>query len=264
MADLHDPSTLHAEPKISVLGLVKTFGDREVLRGVDLDVMPGESVVVVGGSGAGKTVFLKHLIGLLHPDDGHVVVAGVDLTLASPSVALELRKSFGMSFQEGALFDSMTVFDNIAFPIRRHTSAPPSEVARRVRECLRLVRLQGVEQKLPSELSGGMRRRVGFARAIALEPEILLFDEPTTGLDPVNTAAIANVINQLRRELTVTVVTITHDMSLAFRIADRIAMIRKGRIIALADPEGFRAIRDPYVQAFLKGEVPDEADEETL
>jgi phospholipid/cholesterol/gamma-HCH transport system ATP-binding protein len=252
------------EPKISVIGLVKSFGEKHVLRGIDLDVMPGESVVVVGGSGAGKTVFLKHLIGLLHPDEGHVVVAGVDLTLVSPRVALQLRKRFGMSFQEGALFDSMTVFDNIAFPIRRHTDASRSVVARRVGECLRLVRLDGVERKFPAELSGGMRRRVGFARAISLEPEILLFDEPTSGLDPVNTAAIGNVINQLRAELSVTVVTITHDMNLAFRIADRVAMIRNGQIVALDEPERFRESVDPYVQAFLEGEVPPDEDEELL
>jgi phospholipid/cholesterol/gamma-HCH transport system ATP-binding protein len=252
------------EPKISVIGLVKSFGDNKVLLGIDLDVMPGESVVVVGGSGAGKTVFLKHLIGLLLPDEGHVVVAGVDLTLASPQVALDLRKRFGMSFQEGALFDSMNVFDNIAFPIRRHTDASRDRVAARVRECLELVRLEGVEDKFPAELSGGMRRRVGFARAIALEPEILLFDEPTTGLDPVNTAAIGNVINQLRGELEVTAVTITHDMALAFRIADRIAMIRRGRILALAEPAAFKQIDDGYVQAFLHGEVPDEEGEEIL
>jgi phospholipid/cholesterol/gamma-HCH transport system ATP-binding protein len=249
------------EAKISVIGVTKAFAAKEVLRGIDLEVMEGESVVVVGGSGAGKTVFLKHLIGLLLPDEGHVVVSGVDLTLATPETALELRKRFGMSFQEGALFDSMSVFDNIAFPIRRHTKAGAAEVRARVLECLRLVRLEGVEHKSPAELSGGMRRRVGFARAIALEPEILLFDEPTTGLDPINTAAIAKVINQLRREMTVTVVTITHDMKLAHRIADRIAMVRQGRIIALAEPEEFQKSPDPYVQAFLKGEVPEDEEE---
>jgi phospholipid/cholesterol/gamma-HCH transport system ATP-binding protein len=249
------------EAKISVIGVTKSFADKEVLRGIDLEVMAGESVVVVGGSGAGKTVFLKHLIGLLLPDDGHVVVSGVDLKLATPQTALELRKRFGMSFQEGALFDSMSVFDNIAFPIRRHTKASPAEVRARVVECLRLVRLEGIEHKAPGELSGGMRRRVGFARAIALEPEILLFDEPTTGLDPINTAAIGNVINQLRHEMTVTVVTITHDMNLAYRIADRIAMVRLGRIIALAEPDEFRESNDPYVQAFLRGEVPEYGEE---
>ena len=256
------PTPRHPEPMISVIGLFKSFAENEVLQGIDLDVVRGESLVMVGGSGAGKSVFLKHLIGLLQPDEGHVVVDGTDLTLVSPETALELRKRFGMSFQEGALFASMTVFDNIAFPIRRHTKKSAAEVAARVRECLAVVRLQAVEDKFPAELSGGMRRRVGFARAIALEPEILLFDEPTTGLDPINTAAIGGVINQLRGELDVTVVTITHDMSLAYQIADRIAMIRRGRIIALAPPQEFSESKDPWVRAFLDSEVPTEAEDE--
>jgi phospholipid/cholesterol/gamma-HCH transport system ATP-binding protein len=246
---------------IRVAEVHKRFGPKEVLRGVDLDVRGGESVVIVGGSGAGKTVLLKHLIGLLQPDEGRVEVDGLDLATLSRAESLELRKRFGMAFQEGALFDSMTVRDNIAFPIRRHRRATPAAVDDRVRECLAMVRLEeGSAVKLPAELSGGMRRRVGFARAIALAPEFLLFDEPTTGLDPINTAAIAAVINRLRSELAVTVVTITHDMNLAFRIADRIAMLRRGRILAEAEPAAFRELDDPYVQAFLRGEVP--ADEE--
>jgi phospholipid/cholesterol/gamma-HCH transport system ATP-binding protein len=247
-----------SDPMISVIGLYKSFGDKKVLNGIDLEVGRGESLMLVGGSGAGKSVFIKHLIGLLQPDDGHVVVDGVDLTLASPEAVLELRKRFGMTFQEGALFDSMTVADNIAFPVRRHTKKSEPEVAARVRECLELVRLPGIEHKMPSELSGGMRRRVGFARAIALEPEILLFDEPTTGLDPINTAAIGAVINQLRRELGVTAVTITHDMGLATRIADRVAMMRRGRIHMIDTPDKFLESEDWFVQAFLKGEVPEE------
>ncbi len=244
------------EPIISVMGLEKSFGDKAVLRGVDLDIFPGESLVVMGGSGAGKSVFLKHLIGLLQPDAGNVVVEGVDITIAPAAQCLELRKHFGMSFQEGALFDSMSFFDNIAFPIRRHTDRCADEIAQRVRECLRLVRMEGIEDKFPAELSGGMRRRVGFARAIALEPKILLFDEPTTGLDPINTAAIAGVINRMHDELGVTAVTITHDLNLAFGIADRLAMIRGGIIIAQGPPDVFRASPEPYVQAFLNGVVP--------
>jgi phospholipid/cholesterol/gamma-HCH transport system ATP-binding protein len=247
-----------AEPLISVIGLYKSFGDKKVLNGIDLDIARGESLMLVGGSGAGKSVFIKHLIGLLQPDEGHVVVDGVDLTLAPPEVVLELRKRFGMSFQEGALFDSMTVADNIAFPVRRHTAKNPNQVAARVRECLELVRLPGIENKMPSELSGGMRRRVGFARAIALEPEILLFDEPTTGLDPINTAAIGNVINQLRTNLGVTAVTITHDMNLATRIADRVAMMRRGRILLADVPERFLKSENWFIRAFLDGEVPKE------
>lgn len=245
-----------AVPMISVIGLYKSFGEKRVLNGVDLDVGRGESLMLVGGSGAGKSVLIKHLIGLLQPDDGNVVVDGVDLTLASPEIVLSVRKRFGMSFQEGALFDSMTVAENISFPIRRHTSKSPEQVAARVRECLELVRLPGIENKMPSELSGGMRRRVGFARAIALEPEILLFDEPTTGLDPINTAAIGNVINQLRKDLGVTAVTITHDMNLANTIADRVAMMRRGRILLIDTPERFLESEHWFVRAFLNGEVP--------
>lgn len=248
-------------PKISLLGIRKSFNGKEVLRGIELVVRAGESLVVMGGSGAGKTVLLKHLIGLLLPDEGHVVVNGVDLVRASPSEALALRRTFGMSFQEGALFDSMTVFDNIAFPLRRHTRRTSAEVAARVRECLELVRLEGIEGRYPAELSGGMKRRVGFARAIALEPEILLFDEPTTGLDPINTGAIARVINRLRHRLDVTAVTITHDLQLAFGIADRIAMMRNGRIVALEPADSFAQSPDPYVRAFLHGEEPEEEGE---
>ena len=246
------------EPMISVIGLTKSFGEKEVLRGVDLEIARGESLMLVGGSGAGKSVFIKHLIGLLQPDDGHVVVDGVDLTVAPPEAVLELRKRFGMTFQEGALFDSMTVADNIAFPIRRHTEHTEQQVAARVRECLELVRLPGIEDKMPAELSGGMRRRVGFARAIALEPEILLFDEPTTGLDPINTAAIGTVINQLRTELGVTAVTITHDMGLAEKIADRVAIMRRGSILLVDTPDRFLKSDNWFVRAFLNGEVPEE------
>jgi phospholipid/cholesterol/gamma-HCH transport system ATP-binding protein len=245
------------DPMISVIDVSKSFGERWVLRGIEIEVERGESMVLVGGSGAGKSVFIKHLIGLLQPDEGNVVVDGVDLTVASPEAVLELRKRFGMSFQEGALFDSMSVFDNIAFPIRRHTSKSEQEVASRVAHCLELVRLPGIEHKMPSKLSGGMRRRVGFARAIALEPQILLFDEPTTGLDPINTAAIGRVINQLRQELDVTVVTITHDMSLANRIADRIAMMRRGKILMVDTPERFMQSSEPFVRGFLEGELPE-------
>jgi len=247
-----------ADPMISVIGLYKSFGDKEVLRGLDLEIGRGESLMLVGGSGAGKSVFIKHLIGLLQPDEGHVVVDGVDLTHASPEAVLELRKRFGMTFQEGALFDSMTVGDNIAFPIRRHTKQSEKEITARVRECLELVRLPGIEDEMPSELSGGMRRRVGFARAIALEPEILLFDEPTTGLDPINTAAIGTVINQLRTELRVTAVTITHDIGLATRIADRVAILRRGQILLIETPDRFLESDNWFVRAFLNGEVPEE------
>jgi phospholipid/cholesterol/gamma-HCH transport system ATP-binding protein len=258
MAEGASPMAEATGPMIAVIGLYKSFGEKKVLNGIDLEIGRGESLMLVGGSGAGKSVFIKHLIGLLQPDEGNVVVDGVDLTMAPPEQVLALRKRFGMSFQEGALFDSMSVHDNIAFPVRRHTAKSAPEISSRVRECLELVRLPGIEHKMPSELSGGMRRRVGFARAIALEPEILLFDEPTTGLDPINTAAIGNVINQLREELGVTAVTITHDMGLASVIADRVAMMRRGRILAVETPEVFLKSENWFIRAFLDGRVPEE------
>ena len=247
-------------PKIAVIDLWKSFGDKQVLRGVNLEVTAGESLVVVGASGTGKSVLLKHLIGLMSPDRGHVVVDGEDLVCADPAACLAIRRKFGMSFQEGALFDSLDVFENIAFPLRRHTRKSEAEIAGRVRECLELVNLAGIERKAVSELSGGMRRRVGFARAIALEPEILLFDEPNTGLDPITSAVIDQVIVDMRENLPVTMVTITHHLESAYRIADRIAMLHRGTITAAASPDQFRTIDDPYIQSFLKGE-PVEEDE---
>lgn len=244
--------------KIAVVGLWKSFGGKEVLRGVDLEVAASESFVIVGGSGAGKSVLVKHLIGLIRPDRGRILVDGLDLTTADSATSLSVRRKFGMSFQEGALFDSMTVYENIAFPLRRHTRMSEDEVADRVRECLGLVHLEGVESKMPSELSGGMRRRVGFARAIAHKPEVLLFDEPNTGLDPITSGAIDRVIVEMRERLPVTMVTITHAMDSAFRIADRIAMLREGRIVAVAAPDEFRSLPDPYVQKFLAGEPLEE------
>lgn len=256
-------ATSRSGAEIHAEGLVKIFDNRRVLDELSFSVARGQSLVVVGASGEGKTVLLKHLIGLMAPDAGEVLIQGVDLAKASPSESIEIRKRCGMSFQEGALFDSMTVFENIAFPIRRHTRRSEEHVADRVRQCLSLVRLEGIETRFPAELSGGMRRRVGFARAIALEPEILFFDEPTTGLDPVNTAAVGRVIDHLRRELGVTVVTITHDMLLAFQIADRIAMLRRGRFLIDTDPENFRRSEEPWVQAFLEGTLP-EGEEDAL
>jgi len=245
-------------PKIAVIDLWKSFAGKKVLQGVNLEVWPGESLVIVGGSGAGKSVLLKHLIGLIQPDQGHVIVDGEDLACAEPERCLAIRRKFGMAFQEGALFDSMNVFENIAFPLRRHTKLSEEAIAARVRECLSLVHLSGIENKMPAELSGGMRRRVGFARAIALQPEILLFDEPNTGLDPITAAAIDRVIVEMRDKLPVTMVTITHDMQSAFRIADRIAMLRDGRILAAAPPEVFRQLPDPYIQSFLAGQPVEE------
>jgi len=242
-----------AAVKIRLSGVTKAFGDRRVLDGVDLAVREGESVVIIGGSGVGKSVLLKHMIGLLRPDAGTVEVDGVDLVSLDYREITRFRRRFGMAFQEGALFDSMTVFDNVAFPLRRVARMPEAALRARVADCLQLVRLEGAEGKMPAELSGGMRRRVGLARAIALEPRILLLDEPTTGLDPVMTAVIDELILDALRSLAATTVTITHDLASAFRIADRVGMLAGGRIIVVDTPEALRRHPDPRVQQFLAG-----------
>lgn len=241
-------------PAISMQHLYKSFdGTRQVLYDMSIDVEQGESVVIVGGSGTGKSVTLKHIIGLLRPDRGRVLVAGEDITAMKGVELNRFRRHFGMSFQEGALFDSMSVFENIAFPLRRHTKMTENQIEERVQECLEDVHLHNVERKRPSELSGGMRRRVGFARAISLKPDILLFDEPTTGLDPVISDVIADLIVEMDEKLGTTTVTITHDMKVAFKIADRVAMLYKGRIIEQGTPEQFQASENPIVRQFVEG-----------
>lgn len=241
-----------ASPKIRVENLRKSFDGKVVLDGVRFTVAEGESLVILGPSGTGKSVLIKHLIGLIEPDSGKVFVDGQDMWALSDRERNSLRKKFGMSFQEGALFDSMSVFDNIAFPLRR-SGRPSGEVRDRVRECLEIVHLAGVEKKSPSELSGGMRRRVGFARAIAHEPEILLFDEPNTGLDPIMTDVIDEVILELKERLDVTIVTITHHMASAKKIGDRVALLHGGKILYEAPPEDFLRSEDPAVRQFVEG-----------
>jgi phospholipid/cholesterol/gamma-HCH transport system ATP-binding protein len=238
---------------ISLRNLYKSFDGKRVLDNMSIDVERGETVVIVGGSGTGKSVTIKHIIGLLKPDKGHVYVDGQDVTAMKEVELNHFRRRFGMAFQEGALFDSMSVFENIAFPLRRHTKMTNAQIRERVEECLEDVHLHGVEKKRPSELSGGMRRRVGFARAISLKPEILLFDEPTTGLDPVISDVIAELICEMDLKLGTTTVTITHDMKVAFKIADRVAMLYKGSIIESGTPEEFQRSTNPIVQQFIEG-----------
>lgn len=239
----------------------KGFGPKVVLDGLDLTVPKGESLVVLGKSGIGKSVLLKHVIGLLEPDSGTVEIGGEDFWAASRSRRDEIRRRFGMSFQEGALFDSMSVGENVAFPLRRHTRMTPAEVRDRVAECLALVRLEGIEAKRPSELSGGMRRRVGFARAIALRPDVLLFDEPTTGLDPITTDVLVRVMVRLRDRLNPTMVTITHDLKVAFAVAERVALLDGGRILVDLPPREFETSGDPRVAAFVRGDGSADAGE---
>ena len=241
------------DPTISLQHLSKSFNGKPVLRDMSIDVQNGESVVIVGGSGTGKSVTLKHIIGLMQPDSGHVYVEGQDLCCMKPMEMNRFRRRFGMAFQEGALFDSMSVFENIAFPLRRHTELTEEQIRDRVRQCLDQVHLEGVENKRPAELSGGMRRRVGFARAISLQPAILLFDEPTTGLDPVISDVVADLILEMDSKLNVTTVTITHDMKVAFKIADRVAMLFQGQIIEQGTPYEFQQSKNPIVQQFIEG-----------
>ena len=241
-------------PKLQALDLRKSFGGRVVLDGISFSLSEGESLVIVGPSGTGKSVLLKHLIGLIQPDSGKVFVAGEDLWALSHVERNRARKRFGMSFQEGALFDSMSVFDNIAFPLRR-SGRPPREVRERVRECLEIVHLPNVEEKRPSELSGGMRRRVGFARAIAHQPEILLFDEPNTGLDPIMTDIIDEVILEMRERMKPTIVTITHHIESAKKIGDRVALLFGGKLLYDAAPEKFLEANDPAVRQFVEGKA---------
>ncbi|MDQ2977762.1 MAG: ABC transporter ATP-binding protein [Acidobacteriota bacterium] len=241
-----------AQAKLRVEDLHKAFDGKVVLDGLSFSVRDGESLVIVGPSGTGKSVLLKHLIGLIQPDSGRVFVDGKDVWAISDRERNQLRKQFGMSFQEGALFDSMSVFENVAFPLRR-SGRPPREIRQRVRECLDIVHLPDVEDKRPSELSGGMRRRVGFARAIAHEPDILLFDEPNTGLDPIMTDVIDEVILNMRERIDATIVTITHHMPSARKIGDRIALLYGGKILFEAPPEEFLASQDPAVRQFVDG-----------
>ena len=249
----HDPQAAPgSRPKLRAENLYKSFEGKPVLAGVSFSVADGESLVIVGPSGTGKSVLLKHLIGLIRPDKGKVFVDGVDVWAISDHERNDLRKEFGMSFQEGALFDSMSVFDNVAFPLRR-SGRPAREVRQRVRECLDIVHLPNIENRRPSELSGGMRRRVGFARAIAHQPDILLFDEPNTGLDPIMTDVIDDVILNMRERLNATIVTITHHMPSAEKIGDRVALLYGGKILLEAPPREFLSSDDPAVRQFVEG-----------
>jgi len=244
-----------AEPPdfIRVEGLYKAFGKVEVLKGADLAVAKGESMVVIGGSGTGKSVLVKHIIGLLHPDAGSVTVDGRQVGSLKRTELNELRRRMGMLFQYAALFDSMTVGENVAFALRRHTKMSEAEVRERVAEVLGMVGLSGAQEKWPAELSGGMKKRAGLARAIALGPEIMLYDEPTTGLDPILADQINELILDFRERLNVTSVAITHDMISAYKIADRIAMLHDGRIEEVGTPEQIQNSDNPVIQQFIHG-----------
>lgn len=243
------------ETMILVKEVYKSFGQNHVLRGLNLTVKCGESMVVIGGSGTGKSVLIKCIIGLLHHDRGEIYVDSQEISHLQEREWNDLRKKFGMLFQRDALFDSLTVWENVGFALSQHTKLSDGEIKDIAVEKLKLVGLQNVESLMPAELSGGMRKRVSLARAIAMEPAILLYDEPTTGLDPIMANVINELIVEMREKLDVTSIAITHDMVSAYRIADRIAMLYKGEIIEVGTPEEIKGSSNEIVQQFIHGEV---------
>ena len=242
---------------ISVRQLTKTLGPQPVLRGIDLEIVNGQTCVVLGRSGSGKSVLLKHLIGLFQPTSGEVWVEGEEITHLPERKLGGIRKKIGMLFQSGALFDSMNVAENLAFPLREAGVKNEREIRERVAEALEMVDLAGEEKKMPEKLSGGMRKRVGLARTIIGRPACLLYDEPTTGLDPIASDSINHLIRRLQKRLQVTSVVVTHDMKTAFTTADRIAFLHEGRIYFDGTAEALRASRDPVITDFIEGRSGD-------
>jgi phospholipid/cholesterol/gamma-HCH transport system ATP-binding protein len=240
---------------IEIRGLQKRFGEKVVLDGLDLTVPRGENAVVIGGSGTGKSVLIKCVVGLLRANGGEILVDGEDVTKMDDRELVRVRKKFGMLFQGAALFDSMNVGENVAFALRRLHNYPERQVRGVVEEKLAMVGLRDIQHLMPAELSGGMKKRVGLARAIAAEPEILLYDEPTTGLDPIMADVINDLLISLRESLGVTSISITHDMPSAYKIADRIAMLYKGKIIEVGTPEEIRSTQNPVVAQFVEGKA---------
>jgi phospholipid/cholesterol/gamma-HCH transport system ATP-binding protein len=240
---------------IRIVNLHKSFGAKKVLQGVNLAIEEGETMVVIGQSGSGKSVLIKHLIGLLKPDSGEIYIDGVEITRLKEDELQRLTKKFGMLFQGAALFDSMTVAENVSFGLERHTRYSHEKIRELVEESLAKVGLQGVEDLMPHQLSGGMRKRVGLARAIAYQPQIMLYDEPSTGIDPIRADAINDLIKKLKSEMGVTSMVITHDMASSYKIADRIAMLYEGRIIEVGTPEEIRNSRNAFIQQFVHGQA---------
>ncbi|HUO03712.1 MAG TPA: ATP-binding cassette domain-containing protein [Candidatus Binataceae bacterium] len=239
-------------PLIEVRALEKSYGPKHVLRGVNLDVREGETIVVLGGSGEGKSVLLRHLNGLERPDGGDVIVAGQSLGELTEDGMASVRKQIGMVFQGGALFDSLTVFDNISYPLREHHMGDEAFIAHRVTELLSMVGLERVERLYPAELSGGMKKRVALARAMALSPKAVLWDEPTTGLDPIVTRKINLMIRGLQKQLGFTSVVVTHDLRSAFMVGDRFALLDQGRIRFIGTAAEVRATRDELMHEFVE------------
>ena len=243
---------MSAGKMIKVEGLYKKLGGQPVLEDISFDVSAGEIIAVLGLSGAGKTVLLKHLIGLIRPDKGRVIIDGLDIDALSEEQLLKVRCNMGYLFQEGALYDFMDVYDNVAFPLREHTKLKPVEIEGRVREVLKLVDLDGAESKFPDELSGGMKKRVGLARAIVLGAKVLLCDEPTSGLDPIRSRDISDLIRHVSAQIGSTTVMTSHDVNNSFRIASRLLIINDCHIAAIGTAEQLKASQVPFVREFLQ------------
>jgi len=255
-----------SEPLISFRRVRKAFGTKIVYDGLDLDVRAGESLTIIGGSGVGKSVMLKMLMGLLKVDSGTILFHGEDVTKKNAEELGRLRRRIGMLFQGSALFDSISVGANVAYGLYEHfyKQMSEAEIAERVAWSLGLVGLPGIEDMRPADLSGGMKKRVGLARAIAIRPEVILYDEPTTGLDPINTTRINHLITGLKRALNITSIVVTHDMASAFLISDRLAMVHRGRIVAEGTPDEFKSMPDGRVADFIHGRAPVNEDVATL
>jgi phospholipid/cholesterol/gamma-HCH transport system ATP-binding protein len=238
---------------IRIADLHKSFGSNKVLRGVNLEIKRGETMAIIGQSGSGKSVLIKHLIGLIKPDRGEIYVDGVEITRLNEDELHKVTRKFGMLFQGSALFDSLSVAQNVGFGLERYMDLSPQKIKELVRESLAKVGLRGVENLMPHELSGGMKKRVGLARAIAYNPKIILYDEPSTGIDPIRADAINDLINMMREEMEVTSVVITHDMRSTYKVADRIAMLYKGEIIEIGTPEEIKRSENQVVQQFIHG-----------
>ena len=245
---------------IKVVGVRRSFGAQEVLRGLDLEVATGEILVVIGRSGGGKSVLLKHLIGLLRPDAGRILVDDVDITRLGRTALDRIRERYGVVFQGGALFDSMSVHVNVAFPLREKTRLRAAGINQKVEEKLAKVGLEGMGAKNPAEISGGMRKRVALARALVTEPEVVFFDEPTTGLDPILVNTIHHLIVELHRKFRFTAIVVSHEIPEIFQIADRVAMLHDGVIVDSGTPGAIQASPNPIVQHFIRGEVESVAD----
>lgn len=233
--------------------VIKKFGDRTVLNGINLEIHKGETFVIMGGSGCGKSTFLRHLIGALKPDSGKVWLLGKDLSTLTEDELDLVKKKIGMSFQSSALFDSMTVGENVALPLKEHAKLDKSVVDIVVKMKLEMVGLRGFEDLMPSQISGGMRKRVGLARAIVMDPEIVFYDEPTAGLDPIVAGVIDKLILDLSKKLSITSIVVTHDMKSVFSIADRVAMLYEGRVLEVGTAEEIKKSKNPMVQQFISG-----------